>query len=142
MIRIVAALAFWIAACGAALGQAADLPQADREAIRATIEAQLDAFRHDDGAAAFSFASPDIQRQFRSPEVFMHMVRQGYPQVYRALEADFRELVTADGATLQAVLVVGPDGSTAMALYRMQKQSDGSWRIDGCTLLRTAETAT
>jgi hypothetical protein len=142
MTRLLAALAFLIAACGAASAQSAELAEADRQAIRRTIEGQLDAFRRDDGAAAFSYASPDIQRQFHTPEVFMHMVRQGYPQVYRAREADFRELVLSDGAPMQAVLVVGPDGSTAMAVYRMQKQPDGSWRIDGCALLRTEESAT
>ena len=143
MVRFLAALAFWIAACAAALAQTAELPEPDRQAIRRTIERQLEAFRRDDGAAAFSYASPEIQRQFRTPEAFMHMVRQGYPQVYRSTEVDFRDLVTAaEGAPMQAVLVVGPDGGTAMALYRMQKQPDGSWRIDGCALLKTEESAT
>ena len=142
MVRLLTALVFWIAASAAALAQAVELPEADRQAIRRTIENQLEAFRRDDGAAAFSYASPEIQRQFRTPEAFRHMVRHGYPQVYRAAEVDFRDLVTAEGAPMQAVLVVGPDGGTAMALYRMQKQPDGSWRIDGCALLKTDEAAT
>lgn len=142
MVRLLAALAFWVAACAAASVQAAELQEADRQAIRRTIEGQLEAFRRDDGPAAFSYASPEIQRQFQTPELFMHMVRQGYPPVYRAREVDFRDLVAAEEAPIQAVLVVGPDGDTAMALYRMQKQPDGSWRIDGCTLLRTEESAT
>lgn len=143
MLRFLAALGFWVAACGGgALAQPGDLAEADRLAIRQTIERQLEAFRRGDGPAAFSYASPEIQRRFRTPEKFMQMVRQGYPQVYHAREADFRELATAaDGATTQAVLVVGPKGGAALALYRMQKQPDGSWRIDGCALLRTEEAA-
>lgn len=141
MVRFVAFL-FWLTAAGAAWAQSQDVGEADREAIRRTIERQLDAFRRDDGAAAFAVASPEIQRQFQTPEIFMHMVRQGYPQVYRPREVDFRDLVVAQGVPNQAVLIVGPDGSAAMAIYRMQKQQDGSWRIDGCALLKTGETAT
>jgi hypothetical protein len=32
------------------------------------------------------------------------------------------------------VLLVGPDGKPVMALYAMERQPDGSWRIDGCML--------
>ena len=35
----------------------------------------------------------------------------------------------------QKMLVVGPDGKTYEALYSMEKQPDGTWRISGCTLL-------
>jgi hypothetical protein len=142
MVRCLAALAFWAAAWSVVLAQPADIGEADRRAIRQTIEAQLDAFRREDGPAAYSYASPEIQRQFQTPEMFMHMVRQGYPQVYRSREVDFRELVAARDAATQAVLLVGPDGDTAMALYRMQRQIDGSWRIDGCALLKSGEAAT
>ena len=44
------------------LAAAEDVPSAlaapDQQAIRQVIEAQLDAFQHDDGAKAFGFASP------------------------------------------------------------------------------------
>ena len=141
MVRFFAALVLWAAAGSVVWAQPAELAEADRLAIRQTIERQLDAFRREDGPAAFSYASPEIQRQFQTPEVFMHMVRQAYPQVYRSREVDFRDLMAARDAATQAVLVVGPDGGTAMALYRMQR-IDGSWRIDGCALLKTGESAT
>ena len=35
----------------------------------------------------------------------------------------------------QQVYVVGPDGVARLALYFMQQQSDGSWRVSGCVLL-------
>ena len=38
-----------------------DLPAPDRAAIRTIIESQMAAFRRDDGAAAFGFATPNIQ---------------------------------------------------------------------------------
>ena len=62
---------------------------ADQAAIRSVIAAQIEAFRRDDSAAAFSFASPTIQRIFGTPDQFMAMVRSGYQPVYRP-----REVVT------------------------------------------------
>ncbi|MCB1883592.1 MAG: DUF4864 domain-containing protein [Geminicoccaceae bacterium] len=114
---------------------------ADAPAIRAVIEAQLKAFRSDDGAAAFAKASPGIQAMFGTPENFMAMVRQGYPQVYRPRAVEFADIVTERGRPVQRVRIVGPDGKVVMAHYPMQRQPDGSWRIDGCYLEELPEVA-
>ena len=66
---------------------------ADAAAIRDVIEAQLKAFQADDGAQAFSYASPAIQSIFKDPDTFMSMVRAGYQPVYRPREVEFRDLV-------------------------------------------------
>src|SRR5689334_8887813 len=42
------------------IGETVVLPDADRQAIRAVIERQLQAFLRDDGTAAFSYATPNI----------------------------------------------------------------------------------
>ena len=41
--------------------QAQDVSDADRTAIRDIIQSQVDAFRRDDGDAAFGLASPSIR---------------------------------------------------------------------------------
>jgi hypothetical protein len=41
--------------------------------------------------------------------------------------------------TVQNVLVVGPDGIPVMAIYLMQRQPDGSWRINGVYLIRISD---
>jgi hypothetical protein len=102
--------------------------------IRAVILGQLEAFRRDDAAAAFGFASPNIQGMFRTPENFMVMVRSGYPPVYRAKRSAFLEPVLSATGLIQPVLITGPDGTLVQALYAMQQQPDGSWRINGCQL--------
>jgi hypothetical protein len=109
---------------------AAALDVADRVAIRAVVEQQFAAFRRDDGRAAFSFASPTIQQQFRSPDNFMRMVRTGYQPVYRP-----RDIV-------QRVELIGPDGKPALALYVMQRQADASWKINGCFLTASEQRTT
>ena len=120
---------------GLAFGaQAQDVSSADRATIRDIIQSQVDAFRRDDGDAAFGYASPAIRGMFGSSEIFMDMVRQGYQPVYRPQAFDFGEIVTLDGQVTQKVHVVGPDGRPVTAFYPMTRLPDGTWRINGCYL--------
>lgn len=112
----------------------APVSEPDRSAIRDVIERQIEAFRRDDGPAAFGYASPSIQGMFGSPDTFMDMVRQGYRPVYRPRAVEFREIVTLQGLPTQKVHVIGPDGRPVTAFYPMSRQADGSWRIEGCYL--------
>ena len=113
---------------------------AERQAIVAVISAQLAAFRRDDGAGAFAYASPTIRRKFGTAESFMAMVRSGYRAVYRPAEVAFLETKVENGMTVQLVRLLGPDGRSVVAAYEMQRQPDGSWRINGVYLLALDET--
>jgi hypothetical protein len=128
------ALLLAIALAWPAAAQEPSVSEADRAAIRDIIGRQVEAFRRDDGDAAFGFASPNIQRMFGSSDIFMDMVRQGYQPVYRPRVFDFREIVDLHGQPAQKVHVVGPDGRPVTAFYPMTRLPDGSWRIDGCFL--------
>jgi len=110
-----------------------------RAAFEAVIEGQIEAFSRNDGDAAFAFASPDIQGMFGNPDRFMEMVRAGFAPVYRPRSYAFEPTVVADGLPAQPVRVIGPDGRGVIALYRMEEQPDGSWRIAGVTLHPIAE---
>jgi hypothetical protein len=117
----------------------AQVSEPDRGAIRDVIERQIEAFRRDDGEAAFGYASPAIQGMFGTSETFMDMVRQGYRPVYRPRAVEFREIVTLEGMVTQKVHVIGPDGRPVTAFYPMSRQADGSWRIEGCYLQASEE---
>ncbi len=110
---------------------AASVSAADHQAIEQVITSQLDAFRRD---AAFSFASPNIQSMFGDAPHFMAMVQQGYPPVYRPRSFAFEQLITISERIVQRVMLIGPDGAAALALYTMEREQDGTWRIDGCAL--------
>jgi hypothetical protein len=112
---------------------------ADAAAIQSVIERQLAAFQHDDAAAAFAFASPEIQRRFGTPAAFLEMVRSAYQPVYRPREREFSTLVAGEEGLVQKVLLVGPEGRVVLALYSMEREADGSWRISGCTLVEAEE---
>jgi len=126
-----------IAAIMLALPAGAQTPsQADRAEFQRIITEQIAAFRADDGETAYGFAAPTIRRLFPTPDVFMRMVRQGYRPVYRPQSFRFGDAALDPlGRPAQRVTIVGPDGKTYDALYSMERQPDGSWRIDGCTLL-------
>ncbi|NJO41719.1 MAG: DUF4864 domain-containing protein [Cyanobacteria bacterium CRU_2_1] len=107
----------------------------DRAIIRSIIECQLEAFGRDDSAEAFAFASPRIQAQFGTPENFMQMVKMGYSPIYHPRAVMFQDIAFVEDMPAQKVLLMGTDGELVMALYLMQKQPDGSWRIHGCFLV-------
>ena len=111
-------------------------------AVREVIEAQLDAFRRDDAQRAFSFAAPRIREQFGSAESFMQMVRKSYPVVYRPHSVKFETFKVIDDQVFQPVRMFDAEGQAWIALYAMERQPDGSWRIDGCQLGRLVERET
>ncbi len=127
--RIVLALMFLLMASAAQ----AQSP-GDRAAIETVITRQLDAFRQDDAQAAFAQASPMIQHMFGTPENFIAMVAHGYPPVYRPRQTTFGPLELQADQFIQKVEIVGPDGASYLALYAMERQPDGSWKIGGCQL--------
>jgi len=140
--RLIVVFALLLLSAGSA-GAADVAPGVDDPgAIRTVISRQLDAFRRDDGVAAFAFASPTIQRLFGTPEAFMDMVRRSYRPVYRPRDVRFEELLVHDGQLVQRVVLVGPEQEVVIALYEMQRQPDGKWRINGCFLLPAGEQAT
>jgi hypothetical protein len=113
----------------------AELSSADRAGVQQTILGQIDAFKHDDANGAFAFAAPGTQRRFGDPNVFLDMVRNAYQPVYNPHGIDFTKLSTQDGAIVQSVELIGPDGAAYTALYTMEREADGSWRIIACMLV-------
>lgn len=111
--------------------------------FREVIEAQLTAFARDDARDAFSHASPPTQAIFGSPERFMSMVRENYPAIYRPQAVAFaRRIRTPGGGHAQPVSLIGPDGLGVLAMYRMEEQPDGSWRIAGVQVRKVEERGT
>ena len=48
-----------------------------------------------------------------------------------------------EGSTIQQeVLFVGPDGKPVIAVYTMQQQTDGSWKINGVYLITAPDATT
>lgn len=112
------------------------VPPADARAVRAVIEEQLEAFRRDDAERAFSLATPGIRATFGDAETFMDMVRRDYAVVYRPGGVAFEAPLVIGGELLQPVRLTDAAGRGWLAIYPMQRQPDGSWRTNGCQLMR------
>ena len=119
----------------AAVSVSAQTLEADRAAIRAVIAQQIEAFRADDATTAFSFAAPGIQDHFGDPSTFVAMVKSGYGAIYTARAFSFGKIGGHHGVVLQEVDVTGADGAVVRAIYAMEKQPDGRWRIAGCQIV-------
>jgi hypothetical protein len=131
MRAILLALGIFIVVTGAARAQEVVPPVAG---IEATINQQIEAFRADDFAQAFTFASPSIRNLFRTPENFGAMVRNGYPMVWRPRSVTFGDLRDVAGGLWQRVIVTDSAGGVH-ALDYLMVQVDGAWRIAGVQLL-------
>ena len=104
--------------------------------IAAVVNDQLDAFSKDDGERAFSHASPMIQAHFKTPEVFMRMVKTGYQMVYRPKFFELKSIREANGTIFQPVLFTDQNSQLYKVLYQMQQQEDDSWKINGVQVPR------
>ncbi len=117
-------------------GAAQAFSEADRSAVQNTIERQLRAFLADDGAAAYSFAAPNIQTMFPTQDVFMELVRRGYQPVYRSRSHSFGPLRETASGLEQLVDIVDAAGDFWVARYTLEQQPDGTWKITSCVLLK------
>lgn len=112
----------------------------DEAAAQNVISSQIEAFLHDDMDAAYSFASPGIKQMFPTPGIFFDMVKRGYAPVYRPGNYAFGRFKVdpATGLEVQEVLIHAPDGTDWTALYMLQRQPDGSLKISGVHMIKSA----
>jgi Domain of unknown function (DUF4864) len=113
------------------------LPAAAEEDVaagQAVIRSQEEAFGRDDAGAAYTFAAPGIQSQFQTPDLFMFMVRSGYAPVYRHRSFEFGEAKTYEGKIHQLVHIIDANGEAWEALYTLEPQADGTFKISACVL--------
>ena len=82
---------------------------------------------------------PAIRQLFPQPDIFMSMVRNGYPPVYRHKTFEFGESSVQDGSIAQRVHIIDADGVPWEALYTLERQPDGSLKITGCSLLKAGQ---
>jgi hypothetical protein len=119
-----------------ALGQTLAASESDRSAIRGIIQDQIEAFKRDDAARAFSYATPALQNMFGSQERFMAMVKEGYKPVYRPRSYTMGEFKDTPDGTSLSVQIQDLEGMDWVAIYTLEQQPDGTGRIRGCFLAK------
>ena len=111
----------------------------DVAAAQGVIRAQEQALIRGDAAAAYSHAAPEIKQLFPQADIFLQMVQQGYPPVYRHKSFEFGEARADGGRIAQRVHIVDDNGEAWEALYTLEQQADGSLKITGCSLLKAGQ---
>lgn len=124
---------------GISLGFTTPVFADDIATARNVIRAQEQAFGRDDAATAYSHAAPEIRQLFPQADIFMQMVRQGYPPVYRHKSFEFGEARADGGRIAQRVHIVDDNGEAWEAMYTLEQQPDGSLKITGCSLSKAGQ---
>lgn len=116
-------------------GVAQSVTAVDQSEIQSIIRMQVDAFLANNSSSAFSFAAPSIKNMFGTDERFMSMVRQQYPQVFRPQSFEFGRIENSPTGPIQEAYITGPAGKDWLAVYTLEQQADGSWKISGCYIV-------
>jgi Domain of unknown function (DUF4864) len=111
----------------------------DIAAAQNVIRSQEQALSRDDAASAYSYAAPVIRQLFPEASIFMFMVQHSYAPVYRHRSFEFGEAKAAGDAIAQRVHIVDEDGVAWEALYTLERQADGTFKITGCMLLKSPQ---
>ena len=106
------------------------------EIVKHVITSQLAAFREKDIEKAYSFASPNIKKQFSDPRTFELMVRNGYPVIWKAKSYKFIKFSTKGKRSIQRVLFRSYKDALLTYDYLLEKFSVG-WRISGVIPVKT-----
>ena len=111
--------------------------------IRDVIRKQIEAFKRKQISAAFDLATPEIQDQFRTSDIFFQMVIANYAVILTHKTWTFGNLTKIRNEQyIQTVNFYEKDGRVVKALYVMEQQPEGTWRIGGCKLILDFELAT
>ncbi len=124
----------------ALLAFAAPASGADHVAsAQGVIRAQEQAFSRNDASAAYSYASPAIKKLFPQANIFMSMVQNAYAPVWRHKSFEFGEARVEGNWVAQRVHIVDADGEAWDAMYTLEQDADGSFKITGCSLLKAGQ---
>ena len=124
-----------IFACGTTLAPRAHADAASE--IQSVISDQLKAFNEDDTQRAYGHAADIIKQIFPSSQIFMEMVKTGYPPVYRAKSWSFVDPTPLENGYSQIVRLIDEQDRPWNALYTLERDSTGEWKITGCRLLKS-----
>lgn len=113
----------------------ADSPNSEAQKA---IDGQIRAFLADKDAEAYAFAAPNVRTFFPTVESFMNMVKGGYSPVHRPQNWDFgRTQYMEPGIVMQEVLITDLTGKNWAAIYTVEMQADGNWKITGVSLKKS-----
>ena len=103
--------------------------------IRTTIEQQLRAIRERNDRAAYELASLDTDEKKITPQAFMREIRRKQPSLYNHVY--FEILPQTGSEKFQKVKLIDRQGKEALAMFKMEPDNQGGWRVGNVVILKT-----
>lgn len=110
---------------------------ADAMAIQAAVRSQIDALSDNDAVGAFQFTTLDRRTEIGSPDKFLSLIKKHYQPLYQHQLVLYSRPEVVNGETFQAVRLTDRNGHVWLAVFRMEPEPGGLWKIDSCYLLET-----
>jgi hypothetical protein len=107
---------------------------------RGVIQRQLDAFQRGDADGAFALASPALKETYSNSGNFMDSVRSGNTPFFHRRVTEFDDFILNGDDAAQSVVVVDQDNDVWNVVYKLSRQPNGSWLIDGVLLSKADAT--
>ena len=106
------------------------------EIVKKVISSQLRAFKEKNVEKAYSFAAPNIKKQFFNAKNFGLMVKNGYPVIWRPKNYQFVKFSSNGTRSIQRVLFRSTNDALLTYDYLLEKFSN-EWRIAGVIQVNT-----
>ncbi|MBI1891492.1 MAG: DUF4864 domain-containing protein [Burkholderiales bacterium] len=119
----------------------AELTSSEVTAIQKTVRQQIDALANDDALGAFALTSTDTRTRIGTPDDFLRLIKEEYDPVYRHRLALYSPPQIVNGKTYQLVRLTDLDSRVWIAIYLLDRDEVGDWKIEGCQLVETTTVA-
>ena len=106
------------------------------EIVKKVISSQLMAFKEKNVEKAYSFAAPNIKRQFFNAKNFGLMVKNGYPVIWSPKNYQFVKFSSNGTRSIQRVLFRSSTDALVTYDYLLEKFKN-EWRIAGVIQVST-----
>jgi hypothetical protein len=106
--------------------------------VQNVIFSQLTAFKENQLEKAYSFAAPNIKKQFPDYKIFGLMVKNGYPVIWKPKSYKFTKFSTNGSRSIQRVLFYSYDNKLLSYDYLLVK-FDTHWKISGVIPVKAEE---
>lgn len=107
--------------------------------VTSVVRSQIDAFSEDDAEKAFSLATEATQLLAGTPNAFLQVVKRQFAPIYRHRDAVFSDPEIIGSHALQIVQLTDHDNFIWIAIYQVERETDGAWKVDGCQLFETRD---
>lgn len=114
------------------------LSEFELERIRASIRGHIRALTARDADAAYDILTPLVKDYYNDSNSFLKVLTSQLKPLANARSFAFAEIAREDTQAVQSVVLIDPEGREWIAEFRLERQGDGRWAIQGCQVERAA----